>query len=103
VILICENHGYLLVFNVDVVARRLILRKGTSHCNTPRDISSHLSSRSKHCRTELGDEMKRGMKEKDADIRILINEKGSLKDRLQKMEVSPLRALTHVRFSCHVI
>ena len=32
--------------------------------------------------------MKKIVKMKDADIRILINEKGSLKDRLQKLEVS---------------
>ena len=38
--------------------------------------------------SELGDEMKKIVKIKDADMRILINEKGSLKDRLQKLEVS---------------
>ena len=31
--------------------------------------------------------MKRGLKEKDTDARILINEKGVLKDRVQKLEV----------------
>ena len=32
--------------------------------------------------------MKRNMKEKESDIRILISEKSSLKDRLQKLEVN---------------
>ena len=32
--------------------------------------------------------MKRGLKEKDTDARILINEKGVLKDKIQKMEVT---------------
>ena len=39
-------------------------------------------------RIELGVEMKKNMKEKDADIRILVNERNSLKDRLLKIEVS---------------
>jgi hypothetical protein len=38
-------------------------------------------------RTELREEMKRGLKERDTDARILINEKGVLKDKIQKMEV----------------
>jgi hypothetical protein len=38
-------------------------------------------------RAELREEMKRGLKERDTDARILINEKGVLKDKIQKMEV----------------
>ena len=44
------------------------------------------SNASQLYRTELREEMKRGLKEKDTDARILINEKGVLKDRVQKLE-----------------
>ena len=38
-------------------------------------------------RIELGAEMKKNIKEKESEIRILLNEKSSMKDRLQKLEV----------------
>ena len=38
--------------------------------------------------------MKRELKEKDTDARILINEKGVFKDKIQKMEVLSLHLLT---------
>ena len=38
-------------------------------------------------RIELGAEMKKNMKEKESEIRILLSEKSSMKDRLQKLEV----------------
>jgi hypothetical protein len=49
--------------------------------------SHHITSHHMINRAELREEMKRGLKERDTDARILINEKGVLKDKIQKMEV----------------